>query len=68
LQPGHELEFTGLTQVGPGSQCDHREHDSKTQKGEAVVGNLEKALGDVVGNGCNTVAHTFEVRLKAELS
>ena len=50
LQPGDELGFTRLTQIGSGDEGDHRKHDGQPQEGKAVVDDLEKTLGNIVSN------------------
>jgi hypothetical protein len=51
LQPTHQFQLACLTQVRPRSQSHQSEQDGQAQEGGTVVGNLEKALGDV---GCES--------------
>jgi hypothetical protein len=47
LKPGNQLHFSCLTNFRPGAQGNHGKHHSQAEKGEAVVGDIEKTLGHV---------------------
>ena len=51
MQPGHQLRFAGLTEVGPGEEGQDREHRRQPHHREAVVRDLKKALGDIADEG-----------------
>ena len=51
MEPGHELGLADRAQVGAGEQGEGGEDRRQSHDGEAVVRDLEKALGDVGGEG-----------------
>ena len=60
LQPGDQLDFAQVAQLGLEGKSSGYKDDHHTEEGEAVVGDFEDALGNVGGEGPKPVADFLE--------